>query len=250
VIAIGIVHHFCIVTVDSTSKLYTMASKSTTFSASEDSDMVAAAASDDSDFGCDGNYIKDDGDTTKEFSRALEIDSDSEKYTEPLRPGDVIVYSHPLYVAGSVHALRETRVIGTDPTQPIILTLSNGEFLPAEHYVKRIKEMKNGSLVPHAGVSRRIENFRVRQRSLLPDGNPDAYANYRPDQLRDFMSATQTELSMFRQETNKNSILGHDLRNVAKGPDSERKVDKVNKKRVTPNAAKKKSNRRLTCPSS
>jgi hypothetical protein len=56
---------------------------------------------------------------------------DAEKNCEPLRPGDVIIYSHPLYVAGSKEGFRRTQFLKTDPTAACgnLLYLDNGEFL-------------------------------------------------------------------------------------------------------------------------
>lgn len=48
---------------------------------------------------------------------------------EPLRPGDVIRYTAPMAVAGSIGSLRVAQVLRTNPGQAIPLNLDTGEFL-------------------------------------------------------------------------------------------------------------------------
>jgi hypothetical protein len=85
---------------------------------------------------------------------------------EPLRPGDVIQYSNPIFVAGTAHALRVTQVIATDPTCDIPLQLQNGEILPPDCLVQRVREWRRGRLYRHCGISRCIEDFRFEKLSM------------------------------------------------------------------------------------
>jgi hypothetical protein len=90
----------------------------------------------------------------------------SHKRKEPLRPGDVIMYYNPIFIAGKVEGLRKAHVLETDPDADFPLELDNGEYIPKDTTVKRIKEYRNGTLLEHPGISRPIENFRIMKRVL------------------------------------------------------------------------------------
>ena len=99
----------------------------------------------------------------------------STKRKEPLRPGDVILYHHPMFVAGTRQSLRVTQVVRTDPNHHIPLELDNGEILPPDTRVKRIREYHGGKLYDHPGIFRSIQHFRftakslsAKERSILP----------------------------------------------------------------------------------
>ena len=72
---------------------------------------------------------------------------------EPMRPGDVIVYNHPLYVAGTAMAYRKTTVIATNPDEEIQLELENGDILPGDTRVKRAFTYHKGKIYSHPGES-------------------------------------------------------------------------------------------------
>jgi hypothetical protein len=105
---------------------------------------------------------------------------------EPLRPGDVIVYHHPMFVkeirVAQVIAIHDNNNSLRDPknhdsdSNSIPLELSNGECLPADTYIQRIREYRQGTLYPHAGLSRPIQNYKIlsmrgrhRRRHRLPE---------------------------------------------------------------------------------
>lgn len=93
----------------------------------------------------------------------------SDTRREPLRPGDVIFYCHPAFVAGSKQGLRVTQILQTDPAAEFPLDLDNGDFLLSECKVKRIQEYRRGRLYQHAGIFKPIENFLYTHASLHPD---------------------------------------------------------------------------------
>ena len=99
---------------------------------------------DSSDSDSEGYTTKDTG-TTRicGYLQALEIDD--EKNLEPLRPGDVIVYNHPVFVAVSKESIRVTQVLSTEPDVGMPLSLCNGEFLPVDTDVRRIQKYKYGA---------------------------------------------------------------------------------------------------------
>ena len=91
------------------------------------------------------------------MSKAMGQEED-EGPREPLRPGDVIAYTHPLYVAGHRDGLRVALILGTRPTgrhghnsDHVALTLDNGEILPGDTQVRRCKEYRQGRLRHHRG---------------------------------------------------------------------------------------------------
>jgi hypothetical protein len=134
---------------------------------------------------------------------ALEL---SDKKNEPLRPGDVILYNNPVFVAGSRESIRVTQVMSTDPDLGMPLSLANGEFLPADTYVRRIKEYKYGALIDHPGISRPIENFRFGKRALSKkDESGLSGFQKQVERLRDIVMNTREELKTFPQDMDTNT---------------------------------------------
>jgi hypothetical protein len=86
---------------------------------------------------------------------------------EPIQPGDVIQYYSPIFVAGDPQGLRETIVLLVDPANKIYpLVLCNGEGLPINYKVKRIKviQRSNNQLVDHPGIFWSIDRFKLTKR--------------------------------------------------------------------------------------
>lgn len=107
---------------------------------------------------------------------------------EPLRPGDLITYHHPAFVAGHPNGKRLTQVMAThDYEADPILELENGEYLPSDTRVKRVKEYRGGKLFEHSGVWREITSFAIQERDL------DKKGKYMMQQKRDNQAAKLTE---------------------------------------------------------
>ena len=104
------------------------------------------------------------------------------KKKEPIRPGDIISYYHPIYRWGDVRGKRTAKVLSVDPRRIPILVLDNGEILPEDTKVQRIKilftrivknrgeggkwkEEKETVLIDHPGVFRCIEDFKLKVRN-------------------------------------------------------------------------------------
>lgn len=86
---------------------------------------------------------------------------------EPLNPGDVVHYFHPAFAAGSDLSVRVTQVIATDPSKvDFPLELDNGDLIPRDTRMRRLKEYDNGKLYNHPGIFRDLETFRMKKRSL------------------------------------------------------------------------------------
>jgi hypothetical protein len=86
------------------------------------------------------------------------------KCKEKIRPGDVIQYYNPIFVAGDPCGLRETSVLSVDPNNYFPLVLSNGEALPSTSKVKRIKIIQHNRLVDHLGLFRCMDRFQLKKR--------------------------------------------------------------------------------------
>ncbi len=79
---------------------------------------------------------------------------------EPLRAGDVIAYTSPVFTAGAAYGRREATVVGVDPDHPNFpLVLDNCECLPWDTFVQRIGEFYKGTVRPHPGRQRPIAGF-------------------------------------------------------------------------------------------
>ena len=125
---------------------------------------ATAAASDDDGSELDIPYAHAFDETQARLSSEL-----SNVRKEPLRPGDVICYSNPLFGAGSKQGRRVTQILQTDPESEFPLDLDNGEYLLPETKIKRIREFRHGCLYKHEGITRPIEHFLYTKASLTPN---------------------------------------------------------------------------------
>ena len=90
-----------------------------------------------------------------------------DKPKEPLRPGDVIFYNNPVFVAGAPAARRVSQILQTNPdNHSCPLELDNAECLPADTQVRRVREYRRGHLYHHEGLMRPIEMFVMTKASL------------------------------------------------------------------------------------
>jgi hypothetical protein len=81
--------------------------------------------------------------------------------------------------------------------------LANEEYLPADTYVRHIREYKDGALIDHLGISRPIEDFRLRKRALTEE-DKSGLAGFQKDveRLRDIVLNARDELKTFPQDMN------------------------------------------------
>lgn len=82
---------------------------------------------------------------------------------EPLRAGDVIEYTNPMFVFGDSRGHRRATILSVNPARYPILVVDNGEFLPNELMIKRVQRYLRGKLVPHRGCNRAINEHRLRK---------------------------------------------------------------------------------------
>ena len=89
-----------------------------------------------------------------------------DKPREPLRPGDVIEYTCPMYVRGDRRGRRITTVVSTDPcSSGKMLCLQNGDCLPNDTLVKRVQVLEHGKLYKHThGFCREIQDYKMEKR--------------------------------------------------------------------------------------
>jgi len=75
---------------------------------------------------------------------------------ERLRAGDVIEYTHPQYVQGHRQGYTVSEILSIQK-QEYPLILKSGDFLPKEHWIRRIQRVVRGKLVEYNGNIRAID---------------------------------------------------------------------------------------------
>ncbi len=83
----------------------------------------------------------------------------SDKSTEPIHPGDVVLYYCPIFVTGDPRGLQETTILAVIPNDNYPLVLSNGDGIPNTTHVKHIKVFCNNILMEHSGTFREIRRY-------------------------------------------------------------------------------------------
>ena len=90
-----------------------------------------------------------------------------EHFQETIQSGDGIEYYHPLFVAGDPHALRTGFVTAVCPSNDLPLVISNGDLLPKDIKVKRVKTVERGVIVDCVnGCYRPVENYALKEGGL------------------------------------------------------------------------------------
>uniref|UniRef100_A0A7S2KP02 Uncharacterized protein n=1 Tax=Leptocylindrus danicus TaxID=163516 RepID=A0A7S2KP02_9STRA len=120
----------------------------------------------------DGND-DDDGSLEEPYSQTINEDEEDRMYgyfnsattksNEPIRVGDWITYFSHVFAAGDKRGRRVAEVLEVNPRGNPVLRLDNGEFLPKDTQVKRIKVIKRKKLEDHPfGIFRPISGFKLR----------------------------------------------------------------------------------------
>lgn len=121
------------------------------------------------------DHFQDESDLDDPYDENLGLDGEfhrqdfSEKKIEPLRPGDVIQYTCPIFVFGDRRGRRQATVLSTDPHREPMLVLDTGEFLPENCIIQRIQVLEKGKLHSHRGCARRLEKFILKKQALEGD---------------------------------------------------------------------------------
>ncbi|EJK76494.1 hypothetical protein THAOC_01741 [Thalassiosira oceanica] len=114
------------------------------------------------------------------------------KSYEPLRPGDEIMYTPAISVAGTNY--KRAKVLSVSPSLDCPLVLSTNDVLSMRHQVKRISVIKPcGGMVDHSGIYRRIEEFQLEEGGTITHGDVNAlqateYAGKFEDMQRKIMN--------------------------------------------------------------
>ncbi|KAL7472547.1 hypothetical protein ACHAXS_012922 [Conticribra weissflogii] len=133
------------------------------------------------------------------YTQAITFDPDdfpkiTETCNEPLRVGDEVEYYCPMFVAGDKRGLRQAFVLSIDPKDDIPLVLSNGECLPTDIKVKRVKVMSDGQLIEHPGVFRPIRKFRLIKSNGKTNSNAAAGVMKEAARFGDIMHRNVTKM--------------------------------------------------------
>ncbi|EJK75186.1 hypothetical protein THAOC_03102 [Thalassiosira oceanica] len=114
------------------------------------------------------------------------------KSYEPLRPGDEIMYTPAISVAGTNY--KRAKVLSVSPSLDCPLVLSTNDVLAMRHQVKRISVIKpGGGMVDHSGIYRCIEEFQLEEGGTITHGDVNAlqateYAGKFEDMQRKIMN--------------------------------------------------------------
>jgi len=137
-------------------------------------------------------------------------DEEEEQSNEPIRPGDVIEYYSPIFVAGDARGLRQATVLSTDPKDDMPLVLSNGEGLPTNTKVKRIKVNEGGDLLDHSGIFRPIYRFKLSKRGTATAADGVAHEAAR------FTKIMQKNMSKLKEKAEADGFAPMDMINGGK----------------------------------
>ena len=115
--------------------------------------------------------VCDDKSISSEYTKGGDVDDQSFHWPkivgttsrEPIRVGDIISYWSTIFPAGDSRGYRETAVTKIEPEKDNPLTLANSEVILKDHQVTRVQIMVDGNLVQHDGLSRCIEEFKMKQ---------------------------------------------------------------------------------------
>jgi len=137
-------------------------------------------------------------------------DEEEEQSNEPIRPGDVIEYYSPIFVAGDARGLRQATVLSTDPNDDMPLVLSNGEGLPTNTKVKRTKVNEGGDLLDHSGIFRPIYRFKLSKRGTATAADGVAHEAAR------FTKIMQKNMSKLKEKAEADGFAPMDMINGGK----------------------------------
>lgn len=102
-----------------------------------------------------GSDVNDDGSLEEPYTQTINEDEEDRMYgyinsttksVERIRVGDWITYYSHIFTAGDERGRRVTEVLEVKPRDNPVLRLANGEFLPKDTQVKRIKVIRRNKL--------------------------------------------------------------------------------------------------------
>ena len=130
-------------------------------------------SSNDIDAALADNEATDDNDASSGEDADDNDDNDSldpankKRKTETLRPGDVLEFYHIMAVHGRKEDLRQAKIISVDPKEVAVLIMDNGDCLPKDHQIKRIKKIHRGKLIDCENAHfQQVNYFRLSKATL------------------------------------------------------------------------------------
>ena len=134
---------------------------------------TSCMSSNDIDAALADNEATDDNDASSGEDDNDDDDNDSldpaskKRKTETLRPGDVLEFYHIMAVHGRKEDLRRAKIISVDPKEVSVLIMDNGDCLPKDHQIKRIKMIHRGKLVDCDNANfQSVDYFRLSKAKL------------------------------------------------------------------------------------
>eukprot|EP00934_Nitzschia_sp_Nitz4_P004313 Nitzschia sp. Nitz4//scaffold68_size99682//2698//5022//NITZ4_004550-RA/size99682-processed-gene-0.32-mRNA-1//-1//CDS//3329556551//4303//frame0 len=104
------------------------------------------------------NFSEDD-----DSSVGFDSPGREEVHREPIRAGDILSYTNPVYTVGNPEGARRAVVLRVDSSRSYPLVLDNAEHLPLDTRVQRIAVASSkGQVSPHPGRCKPIESFQLR----------------------------------------------------------------------------------------
>ena len=164
--------------------------------------------------------------------------SDTGHKTEMIRPGDILNYYSHLHVKGDSRGFREATVLSVNPRGKPILVLDNGEFLPSDTEIKRLKVMHRGKLIDHNSIYRRIESFKLRKASQVGIDNVAAGILKESERLGGILQRATEE---FQKKAVAEGFAPYDLMNKFKTDKKERQQNLEGELACTPSSKKGKT---------
>ena len=128
-----------------------------------------------------------------------------DRKSEPIRPGDVVLYYSHIYPFGDKRGRTEATVISVDPRRKPILILSNSDFLPDSSQVARIQIMYHKKLIAQNGIFRIITDFVLAKKELA--ANIDIGFRSQGERVASIIKGPETESRMKQIATKKRSRL-------------------------------------------
>ncbi|KAL7551083.1 hypothetical protein ACHAWF_014281 [Thalassiosira exigua] len=208
-------------------------------------DVVENAGVDNDDDDDESNIDMEDLDVP--YTQAITFDPDDfgtggDRSDEPIRPGDVIEYYSPIFVAGDPRGQRHATVLTVKADEDSSLVLSNGEVIPDDTKVKRIKVKSGDELLDHPGIYRPISRFK-----LIYGGSATAADAIAMEASR-FGAIMNKNISKAREKAEADGFAPMDLLVKVKGvntPGKQSTSARRHEKRTTPSQYESSANKKL-----
>ena len=138
-----------------------------------------------------------------------------ERKTELIRPGDVIEYTDVMAIQGDKNYQMTSKILSVDPRRTPVLVLENGDFLPPETRVKRIKKIYRGNLLDcDKARYKPISDFKLSKASLVGAEGVAAGIKKEAERVGEVISRN---MAAFQEKAQADGFAPMDLMNRYKG---------------------------------